>query len=1501
MTDEVIPYCFRPVNYFEGSPETSVHPLSQKLSFEELRLAHTTSEQLLSWSISIDVAQRYQLYLIEPNAAFNENLYNCTEPWFGPRCQYSFPFGGRKSFNEIIEAAFRQRTAFPGSSEVTVQMPCYVLLECHRNGQSWCLDWREVCNGIVDCFDKAVDEEYCFDMEINECEKNEYRCHNRLCISSELWEEGEGDTDCLDRSDEVSNAFYIKSCFQDPTFRCEEHSCRTHEGTFPCGDGQCVRKFDACYNGRHRLLIESMTAKGNLTDECWIAMICLTGLAEQFHGSSCKIWLMNDSIYELLKQCDSFFQFPTIPVHSDHIRFFYEEPYLRQKMEEFLPPDYLCYNQQLCDFMKPDLIRENLTCINMSKLILELDTENGLWNELMYSIELDFRPCLIPHAISRNKTKKYVNDSLLYNCQNSSKFISVHRIMDGLQDCFHDDDETYLNSCQLSHQYRVKCQNTDTCWSPILKKDACSMSRQADNIPFQRFCNGINQSIYHDNSQQYYNDEFECEQWLCNNMYARCDGFWACADGRDEYNCSRTKCHSGTHTCIDPLNFTVFCLPHTRVNDGEDDCLGASDEQHRCQRLYPPSEVPKRFRCLRDTTCLLPSQLCNNKSDCPLGDDENFCNTHHFKCDNDSTYNRSEIEEVLCGLSEQKNRREQYFSVHTSSNYPSLGNTVVNESLYWSTERHSIANINMDHSEASLWPWYCNRGLVVNTWVTNNSFENICMCPPSYYGPLCQYQNQRISLTLHVSSVDRYATYAIIIMLIDDNDEQQEINTYDQFVYITKESCSTKFNRYLLFSTRPKDLSKNYSIRIDAFEKNGITYVGSWHFPITFLFLPVNRLAISLILSNRIIQTSSNCLIACNNGTCVKYLNKEKYFCRCHSQWTGIQCNIPISRQMCSYDSFYLGLVNNESICVCPLHKFGKQCMFTSTCPTNICQNNGKCIPADVTSPDSSYTCVCPDQFFGVNCQYSKARLDVSLINMRIPSYITAYFFTLSNTSQPMQTIILRKLTLFQHTTTFHISIPYHIVIIQSSGKYYLAVLQQSLQTDISTLIQPSQECIATEQLLNSTVTKMVPYRRIIFFHILCHTRTDLICFIDPAYLCLCTNDHHANCMEFKRDRNFQCKLKKYCANGAQCVQDHPTCPSTRICICPACFFGNECQFYTKGLGSTLDEILGYELKRNTILSKQPITVKVSAAITMIIFAVGTINCILSIMVFRRQASQKVGCGIYLLAASYTSLMIMILFTLKFWLLFFSYQLIFEHHNLQAILLTNCRIVEPLLKVLLNIDKWLNACVSIERIVSVQQGISFNAEKSKTIAKYAVIMVFLSNFGVYALQIIELRVFTDSIEERSWCVITYSSFMQTYSFTLIMFHYIGPLATNVISAITIIIITTRQRYRTAAKSNPRFKDLLKLKIKHYKHLIISPIIIIILTLPHLIISFILNCNKSSHLLWFYLSGYFLSFIPSAFIFQIFILPAPVYREEFMKLKSHIRRRFHILKLNASAL
>ena len=1034
---EVIPYCFRPANEFDRSPETFVNPLHKKISFEELRSTNVTSQQLLLWSNPIVVAERYQFYLNEWNVSLNEYVYNCTGPWFGLRCQYSFEFGESMSFNLIVKASFFGRKFSSIASGMMVQMPCYVLIECHRNGEFWCLDWREVCDGNVDCYDEGLDEESCFDMELNECKEDEYRCHNGLCISNDLWEEGEGDADCLDRSDEVLDTSYINFCFQDPTFRCEEHSCRPNGYTFPCGDGQCVRKFDKCSNGRHVLLLESMIAKGNLTSECWTAMVCLTKLVDQVSGSSCQRLIMNNSASEFLKQCDPFFQFPVIPVHSFHVRFFYKNSHLKSNSSELYLPDYICYDQQLCDFIIPDLVHEHLTCLQKHELLKKLEHIQKPWINIMVAIEVYFRRCLTSRVTFHNKIQCDDHPSL-YPCRNSSKCISKHRIMDRKPDCFLIDDERYENSCLLNHSYRVQCRNSTKCWSPLLKSEVCQLEGELSkkDISFQRFCNGIKEHFFHDSNGKKQTDETGCEDW-CDNMYARCDGYWSCSDGRDENNCTRTKCHSGTYACISPVNYTVICLPPERVNDeNEINCLGAADEQQHCRNFFPPSEFSYRFRCSNSDSCLKSIELCDNKPDCPFNYDEEFCKNISFTCDKSLTYNRSEIEQVLCGLSEAENDKIQYFSLHTSSNYPSLEKNIFNEVIDWPRERDPIVSANISSFENNSWTWYCNRGLVVRTLIGNNSYHNTCMCPPSYYGHLCQYQNERISLTLRLSSIDRHATYDIIIMLIDDTDEQQRIDAYDQFVYIAKESCSIKLNRYLLFSTRGKNISKNYSVRIDAFEKNRMTYVGSWHFPITFLFLPVNRLAVSMVLSNDLIHPSSNCLINCNNGECMKYLNKGKYFCRCYPNWSGSQCNVPINCQTCSSSSICVGSANNRSICVCPLDKFGTQCLLTSTCPINACQNYGKCVPADVSIPESDYTCICSDRFFGRNCQYLKFKLDVSLNDIHIPPYLVAYFFTLSNKSKSVTTITLRKLTLFQHIVTFHISVPFHMVIIQAIDRY---------------------------------------------------------------------------------------------------------------------------------------------------------------------------------------------------------------------------------------------------------------------------------------------------------------------------------------------------------------------------------------------------------------------------------------------------------------------------------
>ena len=1495
LVEEKIPYCVRSTKNSNKLNRMTVSPFSTRLSFNQMRLSNISIHKLLSWSIPIEVIERYQIYLNEPSKTLNEEFYNCTPPWFGLHCQYSFLSDEKLSFNEIVEANFRRRTAYSKPVNTLVKVPSYVLLECHRDGQRWCLDWREICDGKVDCFDESLDEKYCFDMEVNECNEDEYRCHNGLCISEDLWEDGMGDTDCIDRSDSVIDFSYIDFCHQDPTFRCEEHSCRARGGSFPCGDGQCVHKFEKCHNGRHILLANSLTAKGNLNDQCWMAMICFTGLVDEVNESLCKIWLMNSSVaLTFLKQCDSFFQFPTIPVHSNHVRFFYKDPYLRLNLSTFLIPNYICYDQQLCNFIIPDLIYENLTCMETYELMVITNPLKNLWSQLSLFIQYDFRFCSFPYVAFHN-TRNYSVYLSLYKCRHSSNIISEHRIMDGIPDCYENDDETLANSCALNDRYRVTCVDNTTCWSPLVKNIACVLNEfdYTTDISFQNVCNGI-EDYFYDHNKQEYNDEVGCGNWSCNNMYTRCDGYWACDDGQDEDNCYPKLCPSQTHPCVSPIDYTLICVNSTYINDGIDECFGGLDEQFYCQHLYPLEDASYYFKCSTESTCLLISQLCDGKDDCLWGDDENedFCQNQQLRCNQDSEHKLTDVEKVFCRLKELDNNKVKYFSIGTSSNYPPLQKSTEHQFTQWSTEPHSLENQVQYQIKNNSWPFYCNRGLAVHTWIENNIINYTCICPPSYYGSLCEYQNQRISLSLKLSSSDTYATYAIVIMLVDDDDERQEVNTYEQFTYIVKQTCSVKLNRYLLFSARPKNTFKNYSIRIDVFEKNTLTYTGSWHFPIQFLFLPVNRLGLSLNLSNHILQPSFNCFPPCKNGRCINYVNKNRSFCQCFPRWSGIQCNIPLHCQTCSSDLICIGSTNNQSICVCPIHKFGRRCLFTSICPENACQNNGQCIPADLSISGNNYTCLCPVQFSGQFCQYRKAKLDVSLADIPVPSYIVAHFFTLSNKSDPVETIILRKFSLFQLTVTFHIAVPFQLVFIRADTSYYLAVLQQTPQMHISTSISPAQKCQSVSQLFNATVLNMMPYQRILYFHLLCQANFHLTCFIDKAYLCLCTNDHHANCLPFNSNRQFQCPLNNLCENHGQCLQDHPTCPSTKICLCPDCYFGDRCQFYSKGMGSTLDEILGYEIKSNTKLSQQSFAVKLSVTITVVMFILGLVNSILSILTLARKASREVGCGIYLLTSCVTSIITMILLSMKFWFLFGSYQ---NSHGQQRVLEGTCFGTESLLRIFLYYNNWLHTFVAIERSISVIQGTTFNKKYSQRIAIYVIIISFIIIICLLVPQLIHLHIFHDEMEERSWCVVKYMKWIEMYRTVFLHIHHFGPVVINTVTMIMIVTITAYQKYR--AHHNHPYSVHVKLQIKKHKHILLSIVAVILLTLPYLIISLILNCKKTPVIFWLSLIGYYLSFFPATFIFVIYVLPSPLYKTEFKALTKHIRRHLSVWKFN----
>ena len=112
-----------------------------------------------------------------------------------------------------MEQDFARRSPFIDGTSMMSPLPCYVLLQCDRGGEPLCLDWREICDGTVDCLDGGHDEEFCFAMERNECDENEYRCHNGLCIPRDLWENGLGAADCLDRSDDSSPVDLTSNCY----------------------------------------------------------------------------------------------------------------------------------------------------------------------------------------------------------------------------------------------------------------------------------------------------------------------------------------------------------------------------------------------------------------------------------------------------------------------------------------------------------------------------------------------------------------------------------------------------------------------------------------------------------------------------------------------------------------------------------------------------------------------------------------------------------------------------------------------------------------------------------------------------------------------------------------------------------------------------------------------------------------------------------------------------------------------------------------------------------------------------------------------------------------------------------------------------------------------------------------------------------------------------------------------------------------------------------------
>ncbi|UJR26248.1 hypothetical protein I4U23_007588 [Adineta vaga] len=189
------------------------------------------------------------------------------------------------------------------------------------------------------------------------------------------------------------------------------------------------------------------------------------------------------------------------------------------------------------------------------------------------------------------------------------------------------------------------------------------------------------------------------------------------------------------------------------------------------------------------------------------------------------------------------------------------------------------------------------------------------------------------------------------------------------------------------------------------------------------------------------------------------------------------------------------------------------------------------------------------------------------------------------------------------------------------------------------------------------------------------------------------------------------------CRNSGTCVPtDLRITKRSFYCICQIGFSGHQCQI----IDTRID--IFFEKHINITITKQPFIIRISIMIAIIMFRISFTSSILSLITFRSKLLLTIECHYYLLSSTITCLFIMIIFNLKFFLL-----IIFQMGLItyRTFLLIHCISIDFFLRIFLNMNDWLHTCVSIERVITVIEGISFNQPKSRQIVKWIIVSLTL--------------------------------------------------------------------------------------------------------------------------------------------------------------------------------
>ena len=451
--DELTKYCLSEEHHIVNDKSCTTNG-GTVWKFTQLKKQNITSVDPINWNAAIDIIDKYEHYLQTDNPESSIlNFCNCTNgSYFGAYCQYEFD-QMNTSFRNISISHFHH-LAYRESDDVEV-LENEASVTCYKRDPSCfggCLDWRQICNGIVDCND-GWDEVLCYLLEFNECENDEYRCRSGHCITMKF--AFDGMLDCADGSDEDDfflTLFDLERCYKRvPNIFCDEWNNAWM--MFPCGDGPAHPDiFNACENGRF-LRIQKMLYTSDVT-LCWQYFICVGYLDFLFPSLvNCSVLCgkYHDCFEKLPSVCgESIILFPSRPIVAAtpiYFAYFTNRTYLDVSL-----PDFVCYSK--CDHLYPPTLKINgHSCRSITELFDNYVNRIGLPANHFSEVLSLFNRC-------RNLTE-IRNNSPTFRCAMGGKVISFHRVRDGFDDCLFASDEFFDgNTCIENSTQRFQCWTT---------------------------------------------------------------------------------------------------------------------------------------------------------------------------------------------------------------------------------------------------------------------------------------------------------------------------------------------------------------------------------------------------------------------------------------------------------------------------------------------------------------------------------------------------------------------------------------------------------------------------------------------------------------------------------------------------------------------------------------------------------------------------------------------------------------------------------------------------------------------------------------------------------------------------------------------------------------------------------------------------------------------------------------------------------------------------------